>query len=60
MIEIRRLLTERSCIDPCDGPYMRTVQILQYRQTINDDEPCGDRLWSEWIDVPDVTDEENQ
>lgn len=50
MIEIRRLL----------GPGLYITPRLQYRQTINDDEPTSERLWSEWIDVPDVLEEENQ
>lgn len=55
MIELRNFFTRKECFDSFGGEiYKRLVMVLQYRQTINDNEPTSDRLWSEWTDVPDV------
>lgn len=62
MIEIRNFHTYKKYSDAFTGEsYMRRVKILQYRHTINEDfrDSSGKPLWSNWICVPDVS-EENQ
>lgn len=62
MIEIRKLYTSRKIHDPLEGPYIKYTMpmiVLQYRYSINDDDVLKlETLWSGWIDVPDVIDDQ--
>lgn len=59
MIELRNFHTERRWVDDFTGESMMfPVVVLQYRQTINDEDFMRlETIWSEWVDVPDVRDE---
>lgn len=61
MVELRNFHTEGRWVDTFTGESMMIpVVVLQYRQTINDEDFMRlETIWSDWIDVPDVS-EENQ